>query len=99
MGSPVSAGSPAGSPKPPGLKPWVMIGRDRSALCAVLESGLKSAASGHPCPGLVSRRSLEGTLVTFCVRAPLGHTDLSQSWPRTSVLGGLVCRLGYYWEG
>src|SRR5690554_5980901 len=26
----------------PGLKPWVMIGRDRSALWAVLESGLKS---------------------------------------------------------
>src|SRR5690554_6794083 len=71
---------------------WVMIGRDRPALCAVLESGLKSAASGHPCPGLVSRQSLEGTLVAFCVRAPLGHTDLSQSWPRTSVLGGLVCR-------
>src|SRR5690554_5313118 len=37
-------------PKTPGLKSWVMIGRDRSALCAVLESGLKSAASGHPCP-------------------------------------------------
>src|SRR5690554_2116281 len=26
----------------PGLKPWVIIGRDRSALWAVLESGLKS---------------------------------------------------------
>src|SRR5690554_6362344 len=39
-------------PQPPGLKPWVMIGRDRSALRAVLESGLKPAASGHPCPGL-----------------------------------------------
>src|SRR5690554_6686328 len=26
----------------PGLKPWVIIGRDRSALRAVLESGLKS---------------------------------------------------------
>src|SRR5690554_2400363 len=29
----------------PGLKPWVIIGRKWSALWAVLESGLKSAAS------------------------------------------------------
>src|SRR5690554_979803 len=60
-------------PQPPGLKPWVMIGRDRSALRAVLESGLKPAALGHLCPKAVgrqrrrcvgpdrSRQSLEGT--------------------------------------
>src|SRR5690554_3144391 len=66
---------------------WVMIGRNRSALCAVLESGLKSAASGHLCPGHVSRRSLEGTSVFFFVRAPVGGTPLClnhgpglQSW-------------------
>src|SRR5690554_7483987 len=28
----------------------------------------------------------------------LGHTAVSQLWPRTSVLGGLACRLGYDWE-
>src|SRR5690554_7962749 len=53
----------------------------------VYESGLKSAASGHLCPGHVSRRSLEGTSVPFFVRAPVGGTPLClnhgpglQSW-------------------
>src|SRR5690554_839976 len=50
---------PAGGGRPkahkrPGLKPWVMIGRKWSALCAVLESGLKSAAWGTRAPRLGS---------------------------------------------
>src|SRR5690554_7169239 len=49
-------------PQPPGLKPWVMIGRDRSALRAVLESGLRSeehTSELQSRPHLVCRLLLE----------------------------------------
>src|SRR5690554_266100 len=83
LGGAAASCGPVRPPQPPGLKPWVMIGRDRSALRAVLESGLKSAASGHPCPGLD-----EGDVYdqTDRGRASRGLAqDFSPGWPCASV--------------
>ena len=69
----------------------------------VYESGLKSAASGHLCPGHVPRRSLEGTSVPFFVRAPIWGTPLClnhgpglQSWE--ALRAGWVM-IGRKWSG
>src|SRR5690554_2770155 len=79
----------------PGLKPWVMIGRKWSALCAVLVSGLKSAASKKE---RFMTRCIEapprgGTSVPFFVRAPMGALRCFPIMAQDFSPGRLVCRL------
>src|SRR5690554_1033839 len=62
----------------PGLKPWVMIGRKWSALCAVVVSGLKSAASKK-------ERSM-----TRCIEAP-PRGGLQSPFLSVPLFGALRC--------
>src|SRR5690554_900786 len=78
---------------------WLLLGGIGQALCACLCKRTEVRGYVAPVPHSLSKkersltsyrgRASMGTSVPFSVRALMGHTSFSQSWPRTSVLGGL----------